>query len=351
MSNLLAVTAFESSSGTSIYRLLVEAFPSMWTNLYLIHSAEMLVLIDAGSGSDKCNDDLQHGISEAGYKLSDLTHILLTHGHIDHYGGLVSLREKTKALIGVHELDWQTVSNHEARLALMSGRLNIFMRHADVPDEQREQFLQLYRFTKALYRSVPVDFTYESLGMQVGPFEMIHVPGHCPGHVAIKLDDVIFCGDMVLEKITPHQSPEDLTAFMGVRHYLNSLSVLKAWSKDVRLVLNGHDDPIGDLSTRVQDIRHRLSKRIFQTLEALSEPQTVAEATSRVYGEMGGYNALLVIEKIGAYIEYLYQIGLLEITNLDELENGNWHNPIRYRRFTNGRNLEILPKERAYVFV
>jgi glyoxylase-like metal-dependent hydrolase (beta-lactamase superfamily II) len=351
MSDIPAITAFASSSGASIYRLPVEAFPKMWTNLYLIHTAEMLVLIDTGSGSDKCNEDLQHGISEVGYKLSDLTHILLTHGHIDHYGGLVSLHEKTKAQIGVHELDWQTVSNHEARLALMSGRLNIFMKHAGVPDEQREQFLQMYQFTKALYRSVPVDFTYESVGMQVGPLEMIHVPGHCPGHVAIKLDDILFCGDMVLEKITPHQSPEDLTSFLGVRHYLKSLSVLQAWSQDVRLVLNGHDDPIVDFPARIQDIRHRLSKRIRHTLEALSEPRTIAETTSRIYGEVGGYNALLVIEKIGAYVEYLYQSGLLEITNLDELENGNWLNPIRYRRSISGRNLEILPKERAYVFV
>jgi hypothetical protein len=35
---------------------------------------------------------------------------------------------------------------------------------------------------------------------------------------------------------------------------------------------------------------------------------------------MNGYNALLVIEKIGAYVEYLQQRGLVEIVNPDELE-------------------------------
>lgn len=209
-----SVAAFESPSGAHIYRLPVEAFPNMWANLYLVHSGDMLTLIDTGSGSDKSNADLQRGFIETGYQLSDLTHILLTHGHIDHYGGLVSLREKTKAQIGVHELDWQTIAQHESRLALMSRRLESFLRQAGVPDEQCEQFLQMYRFTKALYRSVPVDLTYESAGMRIGPFEMIHAPGHCPGHVAVKLDEVVFCGDLVLEHITPHQSPEELTPFM-----------------------------------------------------------------------------------------------------------------------------------------
>jgi glyoxylase-like metal-dependent hydrolase (beta-lactamase superfamily II) len=190
----------------------------------------------------------------------------------------------------------------------------------------------MYRFTKALYRSVPVDFTYEAAGMMIGPFEVVHVPGHCPGHVAIKLDDVVFCGDLVLEQVTPHQSPEELTPFMGVRHYLEALSVLESWASDARLILNGHDEPISDLPVYIVNVRQRLSHRIDQTLAAASEPCTLAEITEQVYGAMGGYNALLVIEKIGAYVEYLYQRGLLEITNFKELENGKGPVPIRYRR-------------------
>ena len=351
MKEPLAITVFESSTGARIYRLPVEAFPNMWANLYLVENGEMLALIDTGSGSDKSNEDLLNGFLESGYQLSDLTHILLTHGHIDHYGGLVSLREKTKAQIAVHELDLQTISHHETRLAFISHRLESFLIQAGVPDDQREHFLQMYRITKDLYHSVPVNFTYDSVGMQVGPLEMIHVPGHCPGHVAIKLDDIVFCGDLVLEHITPHQSPEELTPFLGVRHYLNSLSLLQTWAKDARLVLNGHDELITDLPLCIQNTRQRLSQRIHQTLEAFSEPRTIAEATSQVYGKLAGYNALLVIEKIGAYAEYLYQCGLLDISNPAELDSGRQTTPIHYCWNKDGRKLENLPKERAYVFV
>ena len=331
MSQPPAFATFESSSGARVRRLPVEAFPNLWANLYLVQSGDILALIDSGSGSDKSNDDLQRGFETAGYRFSELTHILLTHGHIDHYGGLSFLSERTQAQIGLHELDWQTISHHEARLAVMSHRLDDFLASAGVSSERRSELLDMYRFTKALYRSVPVDFTYEACEMEIGPFKLVHVPGHCPGHVAIKLDDMVFCGDLVLEHITPHQSPEELTPFMGVRHYLDSLAVLERWADGARLILNGHDEPISDLPARIADTRQHLSRRIDQTLAAACAPRTLAEITEQVYGVMGGYNALLVIEKTGAYVEYLYQRGRLEITNFDELENGKGPFPIRYR--------------------
>ena len=346
-----AFAHFESASGAHIWRLPVEAFPNLWAGVYLVQTGDMLTLIDSGSGAEKSNADLEAGIIRTGHKFSDLTHILLTHGHIDHYGGLPYLRERTQAQIGLHELDLQTVSHHEQRLAVMSRRLDNFLASAGISAGRRAELLRMYYFTKALYRSVSVDFTYEACGMKVGPFEMVHAPGHCPGHVAIKLDDIVFSGDLVLERITPHQSPEELSPFMGVRHYLESLSILGAWAQGSRLALNGHDEPITELPARIASTRQHLSRRVQQVLDALSEPRTLAEVTEQVYGSIGGYNALLVIEKVGAYVEYLYQRGLIEITNLDELESGNPSVPIRYRCLYAVKDLEILPKERAYVFV
>ncbi len=314
-------TRYQTSSGIRIQRIPLEAFPSFWAYAYLVQVGEWNVLIDTGSGSESSNAGLENGLAEANLGASDLTHILLTHGHIDHYGGLTYLRERTQAQIGVHELDLGTITTHEARLAILSRKLETFLAQAGIPVERRTELLTMYRFTKQFHHSVPVDFTYEAQNMQVGPFEIIHVPGHCPGHVALKLDDVIFCGDLVLEKVTPHQSPEELLPFMGVRHYLDSLSVFERWAKDASLILNGHDDPITDLPARIATTRANLSRRIDQTLDALSEPRTLAQVTEQVYGAMNGYNALLVIEKIGAYVEYLIQRGLAEIVNADELES------------------------------
>lgn len=345
-----------TSGGSQIYRLPLEAFPKFWVNTYLVKSDDYLVLIDTGSGSEISNKGILSGFdwvsSELGEKISigDLTHILLTHGHIDHMGGLVFLKEHTQALIGVHELDVQTIAHHEERLNLISLRLNQFLREAGVMEDERTQLLQLYKFTKAFFHSVPVDFTYEQAGMQIGPFRILHLPGHCPGQVAIGLDDYYFCGDHVLNDITPHQSPEGLIPCLGVGHYLNSLEKFNEWVNGYKLILSGHDQPIQDLRARSTAIRKAINTRLIQCMEFLCEKHNLAELTTHLYGHMAGYNALLVLEKTGAYVEYLYQHGLLEITNVNELEDMK-QTILQYCSVDEKTNSVIFPKEKAYVLV
>lgn len=339
---------FETSSGAKIHRIPLEAFPNFRAYVYLVQKDDTCVLIDCGSGMETSHANLLDGLQQAGLQPSQLTHILLTHAHIDHYGGLSQLKPITQAKIGVHELDLQTVSYHEARLALIGHRLASFLAGAGLNEETRDQLLSIYRFTKAIYHSVPVDFTYEAVDMRVGPFELIHLPGHCPGHVAIRLEDVIFCGDMVVEGVTPHLSPESINPYSGLDHYLESLVRFQHWAKDARLILSGHDDVITDLSERIEATRQNLTRRMSKALEALDKPLTIAEISQAVYGETGGYNALLIIEKTGAYVEHLYEHGIIAITNPDELQQGM---PARYRRLREVSDSEILPKERAYVLV
>jgi glyoxylase-like metal-dependent hydrolase (beta-lactamase superfamily II) len=328
MSEKATFTSFDTSNGAKIHRIPMEAFPDFWAYAYVIQKGDYCVLIDAGSGTDSSHANLLAGLQQAGLQPSDLTHILLTHAHIDHFGGLTKLRPLTNARIGVHELDLQTVAHHEARLALISHRLAAFLAEAGLAEETREQVLSIYRFMKAIYRSVPVDFTYEAVGMRLGEFEFIHLPGHCPGHVAIRLDDAVFCGDMVVEKVTPHLSPESINPYSGLDHYLESLARLGQWSKGARLILNGHNDVITDLPAQIEATKQNILRRMSQAIEALREPLTIEEVCRSVYGEMSGYSQLLVIEKTGAYVEHLYEHGMIAITNPDELEQGK---PARYR--------------------
>ena len=67
------------------------------------------------------------------------------------------------------------------------------------------------------------------------------------------------------------------------------------------------------------------------------------EVCQAVYGEVNGYNQLLVIEKTGAYVEYLYEHGLVGITNPEEMEQGGI---ARYRRLRDEQMiLEELEKK------
>jgi glyoxylase-like metal-dependent hydrolase (beta-lactamase superfamily II) len=348
MSEALTFAEYETSGGAKIHRIPLEVFPHFWAYVYVVRKNEFCILIDSGSGTESSHQNLLEGLAKAGLGPSDLTHVLLTHAHIDHFGGLSKLRPITEAKLGAHELDLQTVAHHEARLALIGRRLASFLAETGMSEETREQVLSMYRLSKAIYQSTPVDFTYDAIDMQLGPFELVHLPGHCPGHVAIRLGDVVFCGDMVVAGVTPHLSPESINPYSGLDHYLESLSRLQHWAKDARLILNGHNDVITDLPAQIESTRQNILRRMGKAVDALKEPLTIEQVCTAVYGETNGYNQMLVIEKTGAYVEYLYEHGMIEIVNAGEMEQGR---PARYQRLGEIVVSELLPKERAYVFI
>jgi glyoxylase-like metal-dependent hydrolase (beta-lactamase superfamily II) len=332
---------FETSKGALIFQIPLLAFPGLWGFAYLVFvdsgSDSYRVLIDSGSGFGESNQQIEKGFYEITTRYSrpihfnDLTHILITHGHIDHFGGLTWLRPQTHALLGVHELDLRNLTNYEERLTFVSYRLLSYLIEAGFPEDRSQELIEVYQITKRMIRSVNVDFTYEAVGMQVGPFEMLHTPGHCPGQVVIRLHDVLFSGDQVLHDISPHQSPEQLTLSTGLDHYLKSLTLLRSWAKDVRITLAGHQKPIGDLDSRINAIITLHKERLEIILDFLREPHTIKEVADHLFGEVHGYNVLLAIEEAGAHVEYLERRGLLSIENLKEFENNAGPISIYYR--------------------
>lgn len=332
------VTAFHTANGGSIYQLPVELFPGFWGFAYLALYKDYRVLIDTGSGFGDSNDHLSAGFRQAAeladrpLGMADLTHVLITHGHIDHFGGLNFVNANSDALLGVHELDRRIITNYEERLTVVALRLEEYLIEAGVSKHSRGDLLRMYQYTKALFRSVPVDFTYEAVGMRVGPFIIQHVPGHCAGHVVIRLHDVLFSGDHVLEGTSPHQAPERLTLSTGLEHYLQSLKSLEPLAEEIKITLGGHKKPIVDLSARLKGLSDLHAERLSNVLGLLVEPKTIAEISKELFGEVNGYNVLLALEETGAHVEYLYQRGMIEIDNLEELESNHEPVSIRYRR-------------------
>ncbi|MBN1536248.1 MAG: MBL fold metallo-hydrolase [Anaerolineales bacterium] len=328
-----SVNYFQTSIGGKIYQIPVQCFPGLdgWVYLVLVEdeNENYRVLIDSGSGFGCANQDLEKGLQVASQlygeeiSLASLTHVLITHGHIDHFGGMSYIRPRTPARVGIHELDVRNLTNYEERLTIISQRLDEFLIEAGLSPDRRKSVIDLYMSTKSLHRSIKVDFTYDSIGMQLGPFKILHVPGHCAGQVVIQLHDVLFSGDHVLEKTTPHQSPEHLTLYTGLGHYLESLEHMMRWVNGVKLTLGGHEGPMYDLGGRVSEIRTMHRQRLKRVVELLSQPHTIEEISFQLFGEVHGYNVLLALEEAGAHVEYLYQRGVLEIHNLEDLERGS----------------------------
>lgn len=331
-----AIEHYTTAGGISIYRLPVEVFPDFVGYCHLVDTGEQRVLIDVGSVLPQSVDDLHRDLAalrddyDLEVTVADLDVVVISHGHIDHFSGLTALCEELTAPIAVHELDRRVLTNFEERVIVASKALELFLEQAGVTDDMRARLRDMYLFAKSVIHSVPETQQIDDSDVLCDCIEVIHTPGHCPGQVCLKIEDVLISADHVLARTTPHLAPERITAYTGLGHYLSSLDRIAAL-EDVRLTLGGHEEPIEDLQERVAGIKASHERKLDRFVELCREPRTVVELSKEYYGTREGYDILLAIEEAGAHVEYLYERGHLAIANLDEVEEQT--NPIlRYRR-------------------
>lgn len=331
------IERFESDTGVRIYRIAVEAFPRFNAYCYLLLGESPPTLIDCGSNMDKSQDDLLAGIQAVhedfgeAIRVEDIRRILITHGHIDHHGGLSFIRERCHAQVGIHPLDRRILAAYEERVIVATKNLRVYLERAGVSEKNIAKLIEMYGFAKRLIKSEEVDFTLEE-GAELDGLRFYHTPGHCPGQVCIQIGDVMLTADHILSRITPHQAPESITHYTGLGHYLESLEKVRR-VEGIRLALGGHEAVIHDLYGRIEAIKADHQDKLTRVLEIFddaAQPLTISDVSKRMYPEMKGYNILLALEEVGAHVEYLYEHGELSVANLDEVEQEG--NPaLRYR--------------------
>lgn len=336
MTNSSSIEQYTSAGGIPIYRMPVEVFPDFVGYSYLIVLGERRVLVDVGSVLPQSHEDLQDNFaelrSEFGLNVTfdTLDLVIISHGHIDHFSGLTLLRDQINAPIAIHELDRRILTNFEERVIVASKQVALFLERAGVSAELRDRLRDMYLFAKSLIQSVSHTQTLTDGDVLFDRIEVIHTPGHCPGQVCLRIDDILLSADHILSRTTPHLAPERITAYTGLGHYLASLDNV-ATLDGIRLTLGGHEEPIENLQERIEEIKASHERKLDRFLGLCTEPRTVAELSMDHYGPRQGYDILLALEEAGAHVEYLYERGYLAITNLDEVEKQD--NPVlRYRR-------------------
>ncbi len=308
--------------GARVYRIAVESYPGHITNVYLLIDNEV-TLIDVGLDGKKPRADLSEGIeiinSEFGQRVGfeDISGIVITHGHADHWGMLSNPHLKGKKLY-VHEFDTEFMRDFKTRYASAKVRIKNFAREAGWGLETDNIFA---------LDGLKVDIAdYDLVELRDGQriingYEVYHVPGHSPGHILLQAGPVLFLGDHILSETTPHQLPSNMIPGCGLRLYIGSLR--KAASLGEFLGLPGHEDTIYSIEARVEELEAFHARRLADILELCREEKNLFQITDEYYrlcpeyikgktvAELVRDEQILALEEIRSHLEYLMEEGKL----------------------------------------
>ena len=148
---------------------------------YLIRQGDAVVLIESGPGSTLAG--LEAGLAEEGLSPRDVTHVLLTHIHLDHAGAAGWL-SRQGAEIYVHPIGAPHMLNPE-KLIASATRI-----YGDRMDQLWGEFLPVVESQL----KVPNDA--EEIVIGGLRFLPVHTPGHAEHHYAYIFEDICFSGDV-----------------------------------------------------------------------------------------------------------------------------------------------------------
>jgi glyoxylase-like metal-dependent hydrolase (beta-lactamase superfamily II) len=148
---------------------------------YLIKHSSGAVLIESGPGSTLAG--LQAGLAANGLSVSDVTHVLLTHIHLDHAGAAGWLAQQG-AQIYVHPVGAPHMLNPEK---LIASATRIY--------GDRMQMLW-GDFLPVPQNRLKVPQDAEQIAIGGLHFIPINTPGHAEHHYAYLFEDICFSGDV-----------------------------------------------------------------------------------------------------------------------------------------------------------
>ena len=299
-------------------------------------------LIDPGAQGSF--PEVEDGLHVAGYSVSDIDRVIVTHGHSDHDGSTAELVNAADARLHAHTMyaalipfsPWEVQNRSASPIHVEMSRIV-----SGNTDRRSESYAARNRRYVEARKSLTVHREVED-GDTIGDLEVIYAPGHSPDELCLTLDGVVFTGDHVLPEITPHPTTkaaysdhvmrEIPAAFSnpsrayGLEVYMRSLKTIFDLGEE-RAVLPAHRlfnrGRFNFVSVvRAGEVISHHGSRMSQILQHLEDrPTGLEEVTRGVFEQrkLTGGNLFMAMSEVVSHVELLQDVGDVEFTEESEL--------------------------------
>ena len=287
-----------------------------------------ITLIDSGPRIHGSLGFIQKTLQTAGLGFRDIKRIVITHGHVDHFGLVASIREAARQQIEcfVHAEDVWRVSKENFSEQMWNEGMSHFMAMVGMPEKEIGKIRK--RFSSFGELADPLD---EVSVMEDGDefsgdgyeLKVIHTPGHSPGSSCLyeSRRKILFTGDHILKHITPnplveiyHRNSLRDPHYQSLRAYVSSVD--KFIGLDVQFAFPGHGEYIDDLSSIIASYKmHYRSRKdlVWKAVKKKSRP--IYYLIEDLFPSVPGNAIFLAASEIVAYLEILINEGSMELAD------------------------------------
>jgi glyoxylase-like metal-dependent hydrolase (beta-lactamase superfamily II) len=300
-------------------------------NVYAIQGPDGIGLIDGGWFIAEAVDTLRKSLADLGVGVDDITTVLATHFHRDHYTLAIELRRLTGCTVALGAPERPTVD------AIISGeraldQLLALMRRAGAPAMLTG--LQLKRSDPPEEYEHPTSWLIDGDRPIIGgrALEALSTPGHTTGHFCFADDAsrLLFAGDHVLPHITPSIGLETVPSHLPLANYLRSL--LRVRERADALLLPAHGPVTPSVHARVDELLAHHDTRLRCCGDAVAAGARTAYQVAerlpwtrhqRPLGDLGSFDQLMAVAETFAHLEVLCLQSRLTTSvgdNIDEFD-------------------------------
>lgn len=291
-------------------------------NAYVIEDPEGLVIVDSGWAMPDTEKALSAALRPLGHRLDDVTQVLVTHAHWDHYSQALALRETFGARVRIGRGEKASIENFDYADGLYPYHVRLLRRCAAAELAARIETAPLSDTESDMPHGLPDSWLDHGEQVRLGArgLDVFDTPGHTSGHIVLRdaAAGLLFAGDHVLPHITPSLGLETTPEPKPLRSFLASLQLVRDLPDTLLLPAHGPVTP--SVHTRVDELVQHHEERLEAALnEVRNGAQTsyeVARVTpwtrrQRRLDDLDQLSQMLAITEIDAHLDLLVDQGLL----------------------------------------